>query len=125
MSLVKNITSTQWSFDINNPFELVQGFDAIKQAVFLILTTQKGTDPLRPDFGCGAFEYLDKPVNFAIPRMIKSITESLLKYEPRIENIKVTQVLNVSQSRFTISYTIKNTKTTDQLNVTYGNTTNT
>lgn len=123
MAEVKNITSTQWTYDINKPWELVQGFEAIKQCVFLILTTQPGTDPLRPLFGCGAFEYIDKPVNFAIPRMIKSISESLTKYEPRIENVKVTQVLNVSQSTFTISYTVKNTKITDQLNITYGNTT--
>jgi phage baseplate assembly protein W len=121
MALISDITSTQWTFDINTPGNIVQGLESIKQCVFIILTTEKGTDPLRPDFGCAAFDYLDMPVNVAIPRMIKSISESLLKYETRIEEIKVTPALNISQTTFTISYKIKNTKSTDQLNVTYGN----
>lgn len=124
MAKISEISSTTWTFDIENPGKIVQGFDAIKQCVFIILTTQKGTDPLRPDFGCGAFEYVDKPVAYAVPRMIKEIVFALEKYEPRIEQIKVQQVLDESHATFTISYSIKNTKSTDQLNITYGNTFN-
>ena len=125
MALISEITSTQWTFDINNPGQIVQGLDSIKQCVFVILTTEPGTDPLRADFGCGAFTYVDMPVAFAVPKMVKEISTALAKWEPRIEQVKVQQNLNVSQCTFTVSYLIKNTKTTDQLNITYGNASNT
>lgn len=119
MTLISEIKSTQWTFDMNNA-GIVQGLDSIKQCVYLILMTQRGTDPLRPDFGCGVYDYVDQPVTVAIPRMIKSISEALKKWEPRIEDVIVKQNLEVSSATFTISYKIKNTKTTDQLNITYG-----
>jgi len=125
MAVLTDITSTQWTYDIDNPGQIVQGLNSIKQCVFLILTTQKGTDPLRPDFGCSAFDFIDQPVNVAIARMIKAISESLIKYEPRIEEVKVTPRLDIAQATFTISYKIKNTKSTDQLNITYGGASNT
>lgn len=123
MALLKDITSTHWTFDINNPGKLVQGIANIKQCVGIILNTEPGSDPLRPDFGCGAHLYIDKPVSFAAPRMIKAISEALAKWEPRIENVQVQHLLNVSHMTFRISYTVKDTKITDQLNQTYGGTT--
>jgi phage baseplate assembly protein W len=124
MAVLTDITSTHWTFDINTPGRIVQGLQSIKQCVLLILTTQKGTDPLRPDFGCSAFDFIDQPVNVALPRMIKAISESLIKYEPRIEEVRVSPHLTAEHLRFTISYKVKNTKSTDQLNITYGGATN-
>lgn len=124
MTKISEITSNQWCHDINNPGTIVQGLDAIKQAVYLILITQKGTVPLQPDFGCGAYDHIDSPVNIAAPKMIKEITEALTKYEPRIDSVKVTYQVSetdASNMTFKISYRIKNTVSTDQLNITYGN----
>jgi len=56
----------------------------------VILTTRKGTDPLRPHFGCGVFDYIDKPVNTSIPAMKKEILEALRKFEPRIQVVSIT-----------------------------------
>ena len=120
MALISDIKSTQWTFSISGNGDIVQGLDDIKQSVFLILTTEPGTTPLRKDFGCGAYLCLDLPANIGIPKMIKEIAVCLSKYEPRIESVKVSQVQNVEQSEFSISYKIKNTVSTDQVNVTYG-----
>ena len=121
MTLISEISSTQWTFDANTPGAIVQGLESIKQCVLLILTTQKGTDPMRPDFGCGVYDYLDMPLSFAVPRMVKEISLALSKYEPRIGQVTVNQVVNTSAVTFTVSYQVLNTKSTDQLNVTYGN----
>lgn len=119
MTLISSITSTQWTFSIKGKGAIVQGLDSIKQCVYLILTTEPGTDPLRLDFGCGVIQYIDKPTTLAIPKMIKEISSSLYKWEPRIENIKVSQVEKIEQTTFKVSYSIKNTVLTDQLNITY------
>ena len=79
MSIQLNeIKSTEWGLDIENQGEVKQGLDDIKQCVYIILMTQKLTDPLREDFGCGAFDYVDMPVNKAIPNIIKSASSIAL-----------------------------------------------
>lgn len=121
MSIQLNeIKSTEWGLDIENQGEVKQGLDDIKQCVYIILMTQKLTDPLREDFGCGAFDYVDMPVNKAIPNIIKSILDALEVYEKRIENVTVKSKINISEIEFTINYKIKNTILTDLLKVSYG-----
>jgi phage baseplate assembly protein W len=115
-----DIQSTEWGLDIDNLGEVVQGLDDIKQCVFIILTTQKRTDTLREDFGCGAYDYVDMPTNVSIPNMKKSIVDCLVKYENRIEKIKIKSEIDVANLNFTISYAIKNTILTDILKVSYG-----
>jgi phage baseplate assembly protein W len=117
---LKEIKSTEWGLDIENLGEVKQGLDDIKQCVYIILTTQKQSDPLREDFGCGAYDYVDQPVNKAIPNMISSILEALEKYEKRIEDVKVKSSIDISTLVFTVTYKIKNTILTDLLNVSYG-----
>jgi phage baseplate assembly protein W len=120
MALQSEITSTDWTLDINNAGKIVQGIDNIKQCVYIIVTTTRGTDPLRPGFGCGAFEHVDLPVNIAAPKMVKSIQDALKKYEPRIDNVKVIATVNLEHITFKISWAVKNTTINDQLDVTYG-----
>ncbi len=50
------------SVDINISGVYVYGVDDIRQCWDLILNSVKGSDPLRPEFGCGIFDYVDKPV---------------------------------------------------------------
>ncbi len=120
MTLISAIKSTQWTLSLAGKGAIVQGLDDIKQCVRVILETQPGTLPLDKDFGCGAYNFTDLPTITGIPKMVAEISRCLLKYEPRIENIKVSQVQNVEQVVFSITYSIKNTVLTDQLNITYG-----
>jgi len=118
---IQDITSSEWSIDINEQGSVVQGLSDIKQCVYIICTTIKGTDPLRPDFGCGIYTYIDKPVNTIITNGPKTISDALKKYEPRIENIKVSsRLVDLSTVIFRIIWTVKNSVNTGQIDITYG-----
>lgn len=117
---LKDIQSTEWGLDIDNLGNVKQGLDDIKQCIDIILTTQKGTDPLRPDFGCGVYDDLDKPINSVLPNMIKSIKESIAKYETRVEKVSIKYSIVDFNLIFDINYKIKNTILTDLLSISYG-----
>ena len=118
---LQDIKSTEWSLDINQQGNVVQGLDDIKQCVYIILTTMKGSLPLQHDFGCGIYAYLDKPVSTIIINGQKTITDALKKYEPRIENIKVsTSLVEVSNVVFSVSWKVKNSVQTGQIDINYG-----
>lgn len=117
---LNEIRSTEWGLDINQLGQVVQGLDDIKQCIYIILNTVKGSDPLRPNFGCGIFEHLDKPTTQSIPDIKKTVAQAILEFEPRVENVKVTLTLNVENLIVSTSYQIKNTVQTSQLDVTYG-----
>ncbi len=55
----------------------------IAQCIRIILTTPKGSDPLRPDFGCDAGNWLDLPLPAARPHLVREI-RAALAWEPRI-----------------------------------------
>lgn len=73
----------------NNLAQLHTDIDDIKQCIFVILNTPKGSDPLRPDFASDLHLYIDMPINAARPYIVREATEALRRWEPRIEVIKV------------------------------------
>lgn len=77
------------SIDITDTSKIVQGIDDIKQSWYIILNTIKGSDPMRPNFGSGMFEYLDKPINIILTDLYLDIITSLEKFEPRAKITKV------------------------------------
>lgn len=119
---LNEITSSEWSLSTTEIGEVVQGIDDIKQCLTILLFTRKGTDPLRPDFGCGAIDRIDQPVNSAIPSMIKDIIDAVTLFEPRIDILKskITHMLDGSKLTFTLNFKIKNSVETGQQNITYG-----
>ena len=76
---------------------VVEGIEDIKQCVRIILTTTKGSDPLRPLFGSDIWQFIDTPINTAIPNIAAEILNALGKWEQRI-NIKKL-IHNVSGSK--------------------------
>lgn len=114
------IKSSEWAISLNGVGQLVQGLDDIRQCISIILNTRKGTDPLRPNFGVGVFEYIDKPVNTALPNMRKSIIDAIGEFEPRVELTKVTASVVEAKVSFKLYYKIKNSVQTDQMDITYG-----
>ena len=83
MTNLTDIRSKDWTFSADVQGEVVEQLKDIQQCIYLILTTVPGTDPLRPDFGCDIFKWIDRPVNQAIPNMIKEVQVSIAKWEPR------------------------------------------
>jgi phage baseplate assembly protein W len=68
---------------------VVQGLQDVDQCIRIILTTPKGSDPLRPTFGVDVWRYLDFPLPAARPAMVREMTEAILQWEPRVKLLKI------------------------------------
>lgn len=69
----------------------------VNQCIRIILTTPKGSDPLRPEFGCDAGNYLDLPLDAARPHIVREV-RAALAWEPRISVDGVTVSQGKEQS---------------------------
>lgn len=74
--------------------ELVTDTQDVDQCIRIILTTPKGSDPHRPQFGSNMHLYVDYPVNVARPHIVREAVNSLREWEPRIEVVKVSVELS-------------------------------
>lgn len=99
-----DIVSRNWQFSLAGLGQVVQGLDDVAQCIKIILETRKGTDPLRPDFGCGIFEYMDRPVNMALPDMLREITNAIATYEQRV---RIIRILHSVESDGSLKFTIE------------------
>lgn len=119
MATLQDISSKDWSLSTATQGEVVQSLSDIQQCVYIILVTRKGTDPLRPDFGCGIYEYIDKPINIAVPNMKREILFAIQKYEPRVKIISILHA--VEDAHLTFSITWEFAGSTQTTTVSYGN----
>lgn len=76
---------------------VVQQIADVHQCIRIILTTPKGSDPLRPEFGCDASQYLDLPLDAARPHIVREV-RAALAWEPRISVDGVTVSQGKEQS---------------------------
>lgn len=62
----------------------------IKEAIWIILSTDKGERMMRPDFGCDIHRYVFAEMNVATLSMIElCVKEALVRWEPRIDVLGV------------------------------------
>ena len=88
-----------WQVSINDTGKIVKDFDDIAQCIFLVLSTMKGSDPLRPEFGSEVYAYLDKPMNLVEPMLVYEVFSSLEKWEKRVRVRQVQVVATGSDKR--------------------------
>ena len=69
---------------------VVQGLNDVNQCIQIILTTPKGSDPLRPTFGADLWRYIDVPINRAIAAIVREVTEAITRWEPRVTVLSIT-----------------------------------
>jgi phage baseplate assembly protein W len=117
---INQVTSSEWGLSLAGFGEIVQGIDDINQCIQIILFTKKGADPLRPEFGCDIFNFVDQPISTSLPQMRREILEALQLFEPRIEVVSISPTINDGQVTFTIMWKFANAVDTNQLDVTYG-----
>lgn len=103
---LQNIQSKEWGISISAQHEVVQGLNDIHQCVLIILSTQKGSDPLRPEFGADLSPFQDLPMTDAIPGIINEILTAVGNWEPRAKINAITYVVNYSQVTFAINWTV-------------------
>jgi uncharacterized protein len=87
-----DITSADWSLKLGAIGQVVQGLADVDQCIAIILTTPKGSDPLRPTFGADIWRYIDYPANTAIPAIVNELTQAITRWEPRVKLLTVSVV---------------------------------
>jgi phage baseplate assembly protein W len=90
----KNFLGVGWKFpvkvDSEKKIEVSKYEQDIREAIWIILGTAKGERVMRPDFGCGIHDLVFAPINTTtISTVENNVREGLLRWEPRIEVIKV------------------------------------
>lgn len=126
---ISDIKSADWSLATESAGDVVEGIFDINQCIVTILATQKGSDPFRPDFGSDVWDWIDRPLNVAVPNMKRAIYEAIGLWEPRVI---VTQVAHTYQNiegrpepvysgiKFDIGWRLKGTQTTNSVEFTLG-----
>jgi len=91
-----DIASADWSLQLDlsgapgsGIGQVVQGTADVDQCIQIILTTPKGSDPLRPIFGADIWQYIDYPISAATPAIVREVTQAITLWEPRAELIGV------------------------------------
>ena len=82
--------SLHWQPSLTNDDNIVTGFADVEQAIRIILNTSKGAVPHRPEFGCDVPKLIDGNYNDVVPLFIARATEAILRFEPRVERLKIT-----------------------------------
>jgi phage baseplate assembly protein W len=67
--------------------------ESVRQSIWIILATPKGSRVMRPDFGCGIYDLVFAVNNSSTRGLVEyEIVEGLRKWEPRIDVLKVKAV---------------------------------
>src|SRR5258708_10463616 len=85
-----DITSADWSLALGAIGEVVQGIADVEQCLGIIVTTPRGSDPLRPTFGSDIWRYIDFPISLALPAIVSELTSAITIWEPRVNLVSVT-----------------------------------
>jgi uncharacterized protein len=85
-----DITSADWSLALGVIGEVVQGIADVEQCLGIIVTTPRGSDPLRPAFGADIWRFIDFPINLALPAIVSELTLAITMWEPRVKLLSVT-----------------------------------
>ena len=93
----------------------------IKEAILLILRTQKGERVMRPDFGCGIYDYVFSPINTATLTLIeRSVREAITEWEPRVEIEKIeVSTEEAGEGKLLISIDYRVRRTNNRFNLVY------
>lgn len=95
-----SITSAHWQPALGTPGEVVEGLRDIDQAIRIILTTPRGSDPHRPEFGCDIHLYIDWPTSRVVPHLVREAVEAIRRWETRVTLVQV--LAEIEEERITL-----------------------
>lgn len=93
---LSSITSLHWQPALRHEGEVVEGLRDIDQAIRLILSTPRGSDPHRPTFGSNLHRYIDWPVNRVTPYLVRESVDAIRQWEPRVDVVQVRVLIDAS-----------------------------
>jgi phage baseplate assembly protein W len=121
---VADLIGSGWGFPAtisrSGSVRLVSGVEEIDAAIRMILSTVPAERVMRPEFGCGMWEYVFAPLNAGTLGLIEqSVREALERWEPRIDLERVHAVGDppTGTVRITVSYVVR--ATNDVRNLVY------
>ncbi len=90
----------------------------VRQAILIILQTNRNERVMRPDFGAGLRDFVFEPVNTTTMALVKTrVQESLIDWEPRIDvksvDVGASDALNTLL--IDIAYSVRATNTSHNL----------
>jgi phage baseplate assembly protein W len=113
---LSEILSPVWTLSLNGGGAIAEGIDAIRQCIDVIVRTTKGTDPLRPLFGCDVYLFQDAPLSIAIPNMKKALLDAIGAWEPRVSITSIDHTLGQPGNViFNINYTLADKSLSDSI----------
>ena len=79
-----------WAFppaiEPGGSIEEVQYEEDVRQAILIILRTDRGERVMRPDFGAGLKSFVFEPVNTTTIALVRArVEDALVEWEPRID----------------------------------------
>lgn len=95
-----SITSAHWQPALGTSGEVVEGLRDIDQAIRIILTTPRGSDPHRPEFGSDINLYIDWPTNRVVPHLVREAVDAIRRWEPRVTVVQV--LVEIEDERITL-----------------------
>lgn len=91
-----SITAAHWQPALGTPGEVVEGLRDIDQSIRIILTTPKGSDAHRPEFGSDLHLYIDWPHDRVTPYLVRETIEAIRRWETRVLVVQVQVQIDVS-----------------------------
>jgi phage baseplate assembly protein W len=101
-----SITAAHWQPALGTSGEVVEGLRDIDQSIRIILTTPKGADAHRPDFGSDLHLYIDWPVNRVTPHLVRETVDALRRWETRISIVQVQVLIEGEQIRVRVQWRV-------------------
>ncbi|MBP5951297.1 GPW/gp25 family protein [Pseudomonas sp. P42] len=101
-----SITAAHWQPALGTSGEIVEGLRDIDQSIRIILTTPKGADAHRPDFGSDLHQYIDWPVNRVTPHLVRETVDALRRWETRISVVQVKVQIEGAQIRVRVQWRV-------------------
>jgi phage baseplate assembly protein W len=117
MTKIDDIKSVDWQPKLGEIGAVVENIGDINQCIRIILTTPKGSDPHRPEFGSDIYKYIDYPVNEAIPNIIREAIDAINTWEPRVEIKSIKAEIDVANVMLKIEWILKETDESQSIEV--------
>lgn len=97
----------------NGQIEVARYENAVRQSIWMILSTAKGERVMRPDFGCDIHEKVFSPNSLGtVGQIISDVRDALIEWEPRIDVLDVDTIPDPNQPNLIliqINYQIRTT----------------
>lgn len=112
------LTTTSWQHQRNSIGGVLIGREDVRQSIRTICTTQKGSVPFAPEFGCDLLPAIDENPAVSIQNLKVIYLKEIPKQEPRCEVIDVNGVYDDDgQLQMTINYKLKGNELGDKVEV--------